>query len=454
MFRKIITGLAIVLLPTCLLAQTKVLKYANGNKAFVGRMIMAWPEIEKKDLMPSTPQVNYGDGRSFNNDFEELRALIGLLPEAVYDGKCTFYLPDGKKWFSGKYRYGVKQGKFQYWHTNGQLAATQHYQNGIADGHWQLWDSTGRQIASYSYRAIPDSLLRKMNMALMYSFAEDGFNIAQSEGADSVFRSFLEHSLSALLPDGLSNAYRDKISVFQHYVENNLIRKTLWDGNFKVWSDGEPYMEFAFKNNRPEGIWKLWQNGKTVFELVLKNGGVVSVNDYEDAGANEDYARILERQSRNARALSSANNHNDEDPSAVDPGVIEPRAVDPNIYRGPEEHSGGANNDGSSEAILTFTQEAAQFPGGPLKLIQFIKDHLQYPKEAIEKNIQGKVVVQFVVTKSGKIDLNSIKILRSVAPQIDAEAKRIVAQMPDWLPAKNDGKPVNAYYVIPVTFKL
>lgn len=431
MFKKILQGLIMSLIPACLWAQTKTIRYSNGQKAFEGRMIMAWQELEMKDRLPALPQVNYR--KISERDNNELKTLSYLLPNAIYDGKCTFYHQNGQKWFSGKYRYGVKQGQFRYWYANGQLAADQYYKNGMAEGHWQLWDSSGRLQASYHYRPIPDSLLNVMADYINSGLA--GSRYAQPKGIDSLFSSFLSRNIKEMLPESLYAIYDNRMRQFQNYCNSNLIQKTYWDGVFEVWKEGRPYMTFSFNRNHPDGTWKIWTEDQLAFELVFRNDTVVSVKDYEDLASNKDYTRLLERQKQYARNPPVAgNNPYAEEPNAIDPG-LHPIKTD-------------------SQTVYRFVEQQAQFPGGQTALDRFIKTQLHYPAEALKAQIQGRVALEFVITETGKIDTGSIKVVKGVAPALDAEAVRIIKLMPDWTPAQNNGKPVKSYFVIPMTFRI
>ena len=84
--------------------------------------------------------------------------------------------------------------------------------------------------------------------------------------------------------------------------------------------------------------------------------------------------------------------------------------------------------------------------------MKYLSSQIQYPTVADENNIQGKVVVQFVVTKTGRV--GEVKIVRSVDRELDKEAMRVCKSLPDFVPGRIDGKPVNVWYTLPVTFKL
>lgn len=90
------------------------------------------------------------------------------------------------------------------------------------------------------------------------------------------------------------------------------------------------------------------------------------------------------------------------------------------------------------------------FPGGTKKMFKFLRKNIQYPKEARKKNIEGVVVVNFIVTKTG--ELSQIKVEEVVHPLLDAEAIRVFRQMPRWEPAKLEGVPIDVPVKFPVSF--
>ncbi len=102
--------------------------------------------------------------------------------------------------------------------------------------------------------------------------------------------------------------------------------------------------------------------------------------------------------------------------------------------------------------VFTAVEQMPQFPGGDAALMQYIQKNLKYPPVAMENNIQGRVVVQFVVTKTGKI--GEVKIARGKDPDLDKEAVRVVKSLPDFIPGKMNGQAVNVWYTLPITFKL
>lgn len=102
--------------------------------------------------------------------------------------------------------------------------------------------------------------------------------------------------------------------------------------------------------------------------------------------------------------------------------------------------------------VFTVVEQKPQFPGGDAALLKYLGDHIRYPAMAQENNIQGRVVVQFVVTKTGSV--GEVKVIRSKDPDLDKEAVRVVKSLPKFVPGKMNGHAVNVWYTVPVTFKL
>ena len=84
--------------------------------------------------------------------------------------------------------------------------------------------------------------------------------------------------------------------------------------------------------------------------------------------------------------------------------------------------------------------------------MKFIGKNIKYPTQALENGIQGRVIVQMVVTKEG--DIAESMVVRGVDPLLDAEALRVINSMPKWKPGKQRGEAVNVKYTIPVNFRL
>jgi TonB family protein len=85
-------------------------------------------------------------------------------------------------------------------------------------------------------------------------------------------------------------------------------------------------------------------------------------------------------------------------------------------------------------------------------MYQFLGSNIKYPAVARKANVEGNVVAKFQITKTGKI--KDVKIVKSLSPETDAEAKRVISLMPDWEPGKQNNQPVNVEYTLPIRFSL
>ena len=104
-----------------------------------------------------------------------------------------------------------------------------------------------------------------------------------------------------------------------------------------------------------------------------------------------------------------------------------------------------------STKVYDVVEDMPSFPGGPSKMFEFVEKNIRYPKAAEEEEMYGRVIVSFVVERTG--ELSNIKIVKSVSPSLDKEAIRVVKSMPRWNPGKQSGMKVRVKYTIPVTFR-
>ena len=102
----------------------------------------------------------------------------------------------------------------------------------------------------------------------------------------------------------------------------------------------------------------------------------------------------------------------------------------------------------TDDKVFDVVENMPEFNGGMGALMQYLSHNIRYPEE---KDIQGRVLVSFVVGKDGSI--SNAQVVKSVHPSFDAEALRIINNMPKWIPGTQNGKPVNVKYVVPISFR-
>jgi len=101
---------------------------------------------------------------------------------------------------------------------------------------------------------------------------------------------------------------------------------------------------------------------------------------------------------------------------------------------------------------LNVVEVMPRFPGGEAAMMKYISENLKYPESAIKDQTEGRVIIRFVVTETGAV--TDVEVMRNVSPDCDAEAARVVKEMPAWTPGKQDGKNVSVYYTLPIQYKL
>lgn len=105
-----------------------------------------------------------------------------------------------------------------------------------------------------------------------------------------------------------------------------------------------------------------------------------------------------------------------------------------------------------ADEILDFSEVRAEFKGGMDAWYKYLRNNLTYPKQAQRMQIEGTVLVRFVVNTDGSIQ--DVEVVRSVDPILDAAATEVVLNSPAWTAARHHGKPVRFRMTIPIKFKL
>ena len=106
----------------------------------------------------------------------------------------------------------------------------------------------------------------------------------------------------------------------------------------------------------------------------------------------------------------------------------------------------------AKEEVFMVAEQMPEYPGGMKEMLKFLQENVKYPENAMKNNVQGRVIVQFVVEKDGTP--TEFKVLRSVDPDLDAEALRVMKAMPKWKPGMQKGQVVRVKFTVPVSFKL
>ena len=106
----------------------------------------------------------------------------------------------------------------------------------------------------------------------------------------------------------------------------------------------------------------------------------------------------------------------------------------------------------SEDSVYTLVDKMPEFSTGEKGIVTFLNQTILYPAEAQKNNEQGRVVVRFIVSKSGKVE--NAEVLKGVSTSLDKEALRVIGLFPDWIAGEQNGEKVAVYRILPVMFKI
>ncbi len=163
----------------------------------------------------------------------------------------------------------------------------------------------------------------------------------------------------------------------------------------------------------------------------------IAIVDAEDV-KNEIMDQEAQQEDNTARGLVTQEGQDDADKfQAV---VEQVQVVEPEPEKPKEEE------------VFHAVEQMPEFPGGQSALMKYLSNNIRYPQMALANDIQGRVVVKFVVEKDGSV--SGVTVVRGVDKDLDKEAVRVVKSMPKWQPGKNNGQAVRCWFNLPVTFKI
>ncbi len=180
--------------------------------------------------------------------------------------------------------------------------------------------------------------------------------------------------------------------------------------------------------------------------LQAPNAGITAADVVAIDGTTYSFDELYAMQREETVDTIEMNITLELDTSAIDVPVVVTK------YGAPWLKRNAAQAKGIDDTVYRSAEQMPRFPGGEAALMKYIESHISYPAMAAENNVQGKVVVQFVVKKDGSI--GEVKVIRSVDKDLDREAVRVVKSMPKFTPGRQNGEAVNVWYTLPVPFKL
>ncbi|HEX7584255.1 MAG TPA: energy transducer TonB, partial [Prolixibacteraceae bacterium] len=278
--------------------------------------------------------------------------------------KQTFFYPNGKMQmaFSGDEK--TLNGEYRMWHPNGQLSFSGTYLNNLKNGEFQLFDQSGILVRKGIYRY---GTLVSGNAVVQDLVYENPDKLAYYIGGDQAFNEFLK----------LKSANFDLLKVLGDDVFRNAslrltISKTGNISNVEIRS-----LENSSDNQ--------------IINFVFANFPVFNPATIEDVPVTSklNLNLILTKEGWQKKLKTKA-----------DPAL--------------------QNEDSLDDAPYSYVEEMPEFTGGEMALRSFLANTVKYPVEAMEKGIQGKVFVSYIIEKDGSI--TNVKIQRGVHPSLDAES--------------------------------
>jgi len=198
-------------------------------------------------------------------------------------------------------------------------------------------------------------------------------------------------------------------------------------------------------------IWVSNPSDKRIIASAVSQDGKFTIESYEGLAITFSYIGMQEQKviipQGGTRSLTVSLRealHN------IPEMMVVAYAPEEKSYPVPEPEASSASSNESE--IFYVVERTPEFPGGMGELMKFLQRNVKYPTAAQQAGIQGKVVVEFTVKKDGSVA--DIKVIRSVNPELDAEAMRVISVMPKWKPGEQRGTPVDARFDLPINFHL
>jgi TonB family protein len=200
---------------------------------------------------------------------------------------------------------------------------------------------------------------------------------------------------------------------------------------------GAKASQVTFENNKPEGVYVAWH----------EDGKVQERGEYHRGQRTGHWLSVHPNGQRRSAGSYLASHPTGEWRYYYNTGQL---AAAERIERGQPSGLTLYNEDGSRFEGLPTRRLAPEFPGGEQALIDYLAQHTNYPKEARRKGITGKVCVSYTVGEDGRV--GQVRVLRSLSPDTDLEARRVVESLPRFRPGREYNVPTSFTYTVPIYF--
>ncbi|MFT5600937.1 MAG: TonB family protein [Flavobacteriales bacterium] len=312
----------------------------------------------------------------------------------IKEGKFRYYYESGVKRMEYNYLNNIAIGRYKFWYQSSQLKVQGEYNEaGNKTGVWKNWDTYGNSAFSGEY------VNGNMNGEWLYYFPNGEIQSKENYEHGSKIGHWEEWHENGKLNGG--GYYKSDLKTGEwiwYYDNGQLITTYNYNeqgkeiGEHISWhKGGEKKCEGKFKNGNKEGEWKWYfENNQMSSKEQFSKDSVLNFQFFTEKG---------------------------------------------------EEITEG----------LSYETEP-EYPGGTDSLYIFLGDKMKYPAAAMDKNIEGKVYVSFIVENDGEV--LEAKVIGSAHPLLDKEALRVINIMPNWTPGIQHNQIVRVIYNIPINFQI
>lgn len=409
--------------------QKHTIYFENGKKAIEGKWTYTIPLPAAFNEIASAIRGMEGSGRLLtglqSRQFDFRQPQYGL----AFDGLIQFWYPDGTLWRRANYKSAALNGACENHYPDGRLYSKGAYVNGMEDGEW-----------NYYY---PDGKLKMRLNTVAYTQDE----------LDELFKSYTKTKSAGAIRRSSASADRRIYTISQHVIAHFREPRSKIPGGLnysgrQLFYDqtGQPEAELNYDHRLADGKWILYDEGKKFVEAEFKKDSIIALHDRtgKDMLADpyfsdfDDVKQLFltpkeEAEQKARRSRSSATDY-----SVMDPGPV---GIDPGYADGVEPPQPRA---------FRFVEQMPEFRGD---MSGWLSKNLVYPESAKKNGVEGRVIVQFIVRKDGSLE--DVTITRGVGNEaLESEAKRVIHNMPKWKPGRQQGKEVDVYFTLPITFKL
>ncbi len=232
-----------------------------------------------------------------------------------------------------------------------------------------------------------------------------------------------------------------------HFMKNGNLQMTghlivvgdsnLRNGEFVYYhDDGSKLSEGELKHEKRTGLWKYYNDSGLTSENYYENDMLEGTSEYYYDGG---------------KAVWYTENYKDNKSDGELRSFYKDGKLKRKEYHtaNSKEVTGKCYDEQGKEIAFTPFQK---MPEPDYNLMEYLSNNLKYPEKDRRKNVEGRVIVKFVVNEDGSI--NDITVVQHVSKKIDAEAVRVITEMPKWKPGVMDDKIVKVYFTQPISFKL